>query len=171
MKATHAVAGVLCLIGAVYLYGWSRERTGLERGRSEAQAKHTEELSKAVAKRDTEYVHTREVLRRTLAKFDTVRVTDTLQIPVAGHPDSVVVYIPRAVADTAVSMCLRTLSACDQSLRARDSLIVGLRSQLSLQKKAAPKRCGLRTGFGVAGGVDMQRKPNVVLGVIFGLAC
>lgn len=136
------VAAILCLVLGVTLYGRSQRSLGRNEGRLEASVARNDTLALKVKERDTLYVRDTVRLRYARVKYDSVRVTDTLNVPVRDRPESVVVYIPRAAADTAVAICLRTLSSCDASLRARDSLIYGLRAQVKLTEKAKPSRIG-----------------------------
>lgn len=142
MKPRYVVLCVLLALGAVKLYGWSERRTGRNEGRLEAQVEQTSQLAKAVAQRDTEYVKKTDTLRRVLRQYDSVRVTDTLPVVVTvpGKPDTVEIFIPRSVADTAVAVCLQVVHSCESRVAARDTLITGLRAQLSLQRKAKPSK-------------------------------
>lgn len=103
-------------------------------------------------KAETTYVATERTLTKTLTKYDTARVTQTIT-----H-DSIV-YVPRDVADSAVRACRDVLNSC-AALHAADSAeIHALHVEIAARDADRPSR--LRTlltdGALVAGGYVLGR--------------
>ena len=157
------IAGVIAVFLAINLYGSYQRGQGRLEGRLEGVVATEQRLAKVVAKSDTVYLARTDTLRRFLTRWDSVRSTDTLLVPVPGKPESVTVYVPRATADTAIQLCTRTLNSCDASLRARDSLLVAQRAHIKGLEALKPSRFGgllrnvLIFGAGVGAGSLIRR--------------
>lgn len=171
MKPQWVLAGAVCLVGAVWWYGSSQREAGRREARLEAVTREEVRAAAVVRQRDTVFIARTDTLRRQLKLWDSVRVTDTLTVYTPGRPESVTVFVPRAVADTAIQLCTRTLSSCDASLRARDSLLTLKDAHIRSLEALKAKRCKLGVGLGVGGGIDWQRKPTIMAGAFWGLSC
>lgn len=151
----------VALIGA--LYAWRADGVRQGRALERAAAAHREgaRLRDTIRVVETRYRRDTVRLTRTLRVWDSVRVRDTLAVTVPG--DSVVVYVPRAVADTAVSACLAVVRSCDVRVALRDTLIGTLRAELRAAHAARPsvvQRWGERVlwlGVGVGVGAVVRR--------------
>lgn len=147
MKRWAPLVLIALLALAFWMVDREAERRGLLKGRTEAALRHEAELAQLIQQRDSAYAFKRETLKVVIPKWATIRLTDTIPVPVhvPGKPDTVEIYVPRAAADTAVQMCLRTLNSCDASLRARDSLVLALRGHVKLLEGSKPsKLAGIR---------------------------
>jgi len=48
------------------------------------------------------------------------------------------VYVPRAVADSAINACFAVVRSCDRALAARDSFALGLEAQIHAMRASEP---------------------------------
>ena len=122
------IALVVVALFGLLAYG-SEQR---QRGRAEAQVAALEQLNDSLkhvqAKVEIRYVTDTVRLWRTLARYDTARVTDTLT-----RNDTV--FVPRAVADEAVAACTATVLTCEQRVGIRDQRIAALERQIDVMPK------------------------------------
>lgn len=93
-------------------------------------------------------------LWRAVTRYDSTRVTDTL-VRVDSVTHETVVYVPRAVADTAIRACTLALRTCEQRVAAADSLTALARSEATVTGDAltAARRTGrwAKVGWALAG--------------------
>jgi len=146
----HLLTILAVLVGMVGLYQYGRSE-GVSEGRAYELALQSTRATANVARVDTLYKRDTIRLWRTVAQYDSIRVTDTIAVVRA---ESTVVYIPRPVADATINQCVLTLRTCEQGLRARDTLITSLRSQLRTIESSRPsqfKVWGERVLWGAAG--------------------
>lgn len=138
MKPTTAIACAVGLLGAFYLARWDAERTGYAKGLLAVGAARVDTLTRVVRQVDTAYIRDTVRLRYTRTQYDSIRLTDTVSLVVErpGKPDTVRVFIPRDVADTAIAACFQVVRSCESRVAARDSLIYALRGQISLAEKS-----------------------------------
>lgn len=129
--------GALVLVLLVAALWWHRD--GVERGRIEGRAEaarlRTPALAETVRVADVRYQRDTVRLRTVLTRWDSVRVTDTLT---RLERDTLVVYVPRAEADSAIAQCLVTVRSCERGLAARDTLIGALRVQVRALEASRP---------------------------------
>ena len=148
------------LLGIALLLIWSAERSGERRGYvrgvSQELAKREAIAAKIVAHTDSVFVHDTTVLRRVIVKYDSVRTSDTVIVPrtTAGGRDTVIVFIPRSVADSTVNACTDVLHSCTLRVKAADSLNLILRAHVNLLESQQPSRFATilnRALYGLAG--------------------
>ena len=89
--------------------------------------KHFTDTTKVL---DVRYKHDSVTTVRTLTEYATTHDTITLV-----RHDTAVVYVEKAVADSAVNACTSLLHSCDIRLALRDSIIAGQQRQLAFAPK------------------------------------
>ena len=100
--------------------------------------------------------HVQNTIRTvTLRQYDSVRIRDTIavsRVDTVHHDTTVTVYVPRAVADTAIRACTLALRTCEQRVATADSLTALARQQTALTADAltAARRTGRWTAAGWA---------------------
>ena len=144
---------------AVWQYGHSQREAGKREARLEAVTARVETLTVRVLQRDTVY---REKLR-TFTRWDTAYAhsTDTLSVV---RDTGRVVYINRAIADSAVESCRQVVFALQSSCATKDTLITALRAQVKGLEGLRPSRVGgllrnvLIFGAGVGAGSLLNKR-------------
>jgi len=130
-------------------------------GRARELALRVEPQVRYITMLDTVYRRDTIRLWRTIAQYDSVRMTDTIAVTRA---ETTVVYIPRAVADDAIVRCTSAVLLCEKRVAARDTLINTLQTQLKLVGDSKPgvfKVWSERVLWGAAGyglGVAASRR-------------
>lgn len=133
------IALVACFL--LYVYGRCEgERIGAASERLKDSNVAVKIAAETVRVRDTIYRRDTIRFRSVLTKYDSTRVTDTL---VVTQHDTAVVYIPRAVADTAIQVCRSVILSCESRVAARDNVIIAKDSTIAALKASKPS--GLRT--------------------------
>jgi hypothetical protein len=125
---TPVLAAILLV--AVYAYGADQRRQGAQAERYKAVRASERVAVETVTVREVRYRRDTIHFRSVLTRYDSTRVTDTL---VVTRHDTAVVFIERAVADSAVAACLRVVRSCESSVAglralvaAKDSVIVSM---------------------------------------------
>ena len=136
------------LLGIALLLIWGAERSGERRGagrvRDSIFVANENTAQREVARTDTIFKRDTLTLVKRLVQFDSVRTTDTLvrTVQLEGKRDSVIVYIPRATADSVVSACTDVLHSCTLRVKTADSLNLILRAHVNLLESQQPSRWG-----------------------------
>lgn len=137
MKIAHTA---LIIVGAAALGGyiyWAGGNAREDRIRAELAARVEKTAVETVTVRDVRYVRDTVRLRQVITRYDSARVTDTL---VVTEHDTAVVYIPRAIADTAVAVCLSVIRSCESRVAARDSLLAAKDLRIHALEQLRPSR-------------------------------
>lgn len=102
------------LVAALVLaYGCEQRKVGLAQAGEREARRVLDSLAHVARARDTVYVRDTVRLWRTVTAYDTARVTDTLT-----RNDTV--FVPRAVADAAITACVATVLTCEGRVADRD---------------------------------------------------
>lgn len=129
MTRAWPLLGLVAVVGLIYLYGEEQRGAGRRDGERAARMAEMARLTVAARTADTVYARDTVRFREWRTRWDTVRARDTVSVRLPG--DSVVVYVPRAVADSAVSSCETALQSCDVRVALRDTLISRLRAEIA----------------------------------------
>lgn len=123
---TGALVAVLALVAA-----WAI-RDAERRGEAKAQARalevRVETLRVEAARADTVYRDSLRIAVRVRERWDTVRTRDTVRL-------NDTLYVPLAAADSAVSSCFAAVRACGRAGAAKDSVIAALDARIAAMPK------------------------------------
>ena len=127
---------------ALALLAWridiAHERADAVRGDRASQAvRVVKHFTDSVKVLDPRYAKDSAKFAKQKTRYDTTRVHDTLPVIVErpGQPDTVRIFIPRDVADSALAGCTSLLHSCDIRLALKDSIIAGQQRQLAFAPK------------------------------------
>ena len=138
MNRLAIIATVACLLALASYGGYHRGHRDAERTHLDARV---DTLVLTVQKLDTVWRDSVKIATKWRTKYDTVRVRDTL---VVVRNDSVIVYIPRVVADSTINACFAVVRSCERAGMAKDTLITALQKQVLAHKPKLSDR--LRDG-------------------------
>lgn len=152
------LTGWLLLVAAVgALWLWDRH-SQYEAGKASANAQEArvrvETLTKLSIQAETVFRAGKRVYVQGLAHWDTIVQRETIRVEVPGKPESTVVYVPLAPAESTIRLCSRTLVLCENRHRADSALNAGLRLQVKAEQKRHPsfmETWGWRLGAFVVG--------------------
>lgn len=137
---------IVIILACVAMWGRAQRMAGQRAVELAALKSVNDSLQQVQTRIDTVYQTDTIRLWRTLAKYDTARVTDTLV-----RNDTV--YVRRDVADAAVEGCKLTVLTCEQRVEVRDKRINNLEQQIKKmpQERSAFWTWAERLGWGFAG--------------------
>jgi hypothetical protein len=146
---TRWVALGVALVTVGLLVGLGLAASRVVRGGLARLTTVADTLAVAQARVDTVYVDRVRTLTRTLTRWDTVRVTDTVVV-------NGVVYVPRIVADSAIDACRQVVVSCDARVAIRDARLAVVDSLRVLERQRPWTAAGLTYGTGGLG-IAVQR--------------
>ena len=129
MKRTAAIIATVAAL--IALASYDSYRRGVRHAEQKQLAARVDTLVLTVQKLDTAWRDSVKISTRWRTQYDTVRIRDTITIT---RNDSVIVYIPRTVADSTINACFAVVRSCERAGMAKDTLIKALQAQVNASK-------------------------------------